>query len=79
VPVRFHAPRGVTYKLLAAGSATGYAVSTTGDVYAWGVSHVGQVGNGSLGDVLAPVRVASGATMISATANNVVISVPGFG
>ncbi len=77
VPARFRAPAGVTYKLLAAGSATGYAVSAAGDVYAWGVSHVGQVGNGSLGDVPAPVAVAAGATMISATANNVVVSVPG--
>jgi alpha-tubulin suppressor-like RCC1 family protein len=77
VPVRFHAPKGVTYKLLAAGAATGYAVSTAGVVYAWGLSHVGQVGNGSLGDVVAPVVVTTGATMISATANNVVISVPG--
>jgi alpha-tubulin suppressor-like RCC1 family protein len=76
LPARFFAPKGVTYKLLAAGAATGYAIATSGDVYAWGVSHVGQVGNGSLSVVLTPVQVASGATMISSTANNVVIDTP---
>jgi alpha-tubulin suppressor-like RCC1 family protein len=75
LPVRFHAPKGVTYKLLAAGSATGYAVTTSGAVYAWGVSHAGQAGAGTLGVVKAPVQVASRATMISATANNAVVAV----
>jgi alpha-tubulin suppressor-like RCC1 family protein len=46
VPRRFRAPAGVTYRSLATGSATSYAVSTAGNVYAWGVSHVGQAGNG---------------------------------
>ena len=75
-PERFHPPAGVTYKSLATGSATSYAVSATGDVYAWGVSHVGQVGNGLTTIAVAPVLVASGAASISSTANNVVISVP---
>jgi alpha-tubulin suppressor-like RCC1 family protein len=75
-PVQFHAPKGVTYKLLADGSATSYAVSTTGNVYAWGVSHVGQVGNGSLLAARTPVLIATGATMISSTANNVVVYIP---
>lgn len=75
-PVRFYAPRGVTFRSLATGSATSYAVSTTGRVYAWGVSHVGQVGDGSARTVKTPVRVATGATSISSTANNVVINVP---
>jgi alpha-tubulin suppressor-like RCC1 family protein len=61
---------------LATGSVTSYAVSTTGTVYAWGGSNVGQVGDGLTRRTVSPVLVASGATSISATANNVVINVP---
>lgn len=75
-PVQFHPPAGVTYESLATGSATSYAVSTTGTVYAWGVSFVGQVGDGLTAIARKPVLIASGATLISATANDVVISVP---
>jgi alpha-tubulin suppressor-like RCC1 family protein len=76
LPVRSYPPPGVTYQSLATGSATSYAVSTTGKVYAWGVSHVGQVGNGLTSTVVAPVLITAGAAAISATANNVLISVP---
>jgi alpha-tubulin suppressor-like RCC1 family protein len=76
LPVRFHAPAGVVYRSLATGSATSYAISSTGQVYAWGVAHVGQVGDGRTRTAMAAVVVATGATSISATANNVVISVP---
>ena len=74
-PVRFYAPPGVTYQSLATGSATSYALTSTGQVYAWGVSFAGQVGNGTYQTSRSPVLVASGATAISATANNVLISV----
>lgn len=74
-PVPFHPPAGVTYANLATGSATSYAVSTTGRVYAWGVNFLGQVGDGLTRTALRPV-VALVATSISATANDVVISVP---
>jgi len=73
-PIRFYPPAGVTYKTLATGSATSYAVSVTGQVYAWGVNFDGQVGDGTTNSTRTPVQVASGATMISSTANNVVIS-----
>jgi alpha-tubulin suppressor-like RCC1 family protein len=67
---------GETLVLLADGSAASYAISATGSVYAWGVSHVGQVGNGSLLAARTPVLITTGATMISATANNVVVYIP---
>jgi alpha-tubulin suppressor-like RCC1 family protein len=77
LPMRFAAPRGVTYKLLATGAATSYAISTAGNVYAWGVSFEGQAGDGNFRIARRPVMIAHGATQISATANNAVISVPG--
>ena len=73
LPVRFHAPAGVRYKSLATGSATSYAVSSTGNVYAWGVSYEGQLGDGFLNTTLTPVLIATGANGISSTANNVLI------
>jgi alpha-tubulin suppressor-like RCC1 family protein len=75
-PVRFYPPLGVTYEVLATGAATSYAISATGRLYAWGSSAVGQGGTGTFGDVVRPTVVARGATLVSATANNVVISVP---
>ena len=75
-PQRFAAPKGVTYRFLATGAATSYAISTAGNVYAWGVSYEGQAGDGNFRIARVPVLIARGATQISATANNAVISVP---
>jgi alpha-tubulin suppressor-like RCC1 family protein len=75
--VRFYPPPGVTYTSLATGAITSYAISTTGKVYAWGASPVGQIGDGTMHTTLTPVRVASGAAMISSTANDVVVTIPG--
>ncbi|HMH93033.1 MAG TPA: hypothetical protein VK586_18355 [Streptosporangiaceae bacterium] len=75
-PQRFAAPKGVTYRFLATGAATSYAISTTGNVYAWGVSYEGQAGDGNFRIARVPVLIARGATQISATANNAVINVP---
>jgi alpha-tubulin suppressor-like RCC1 family protein len=71
-PVVFSAPAGVTYQLLATGANTAYAVSTTGDVYSWGRSDVGEVGNGTRQTELSPVMVESGVSLISSTAQDVV-------
>ncbi len=61
----------MTYQSLASSGATAYAISTTGDVYAWGANALGQAGDGSRAPVLTPVKVDSGATAISATAADV--------
>jgi alpha-tubulin suppressor-like RCC1 family protein len=73
-PVRFYPPAGVTYKFLASGGSTSYAISATGDVYAWGASGVGQTGDGSKTTATKPVLVESGATHISSTADDVAVS-----
>jgi alpha-tubulin suppressor-like RCC1 family protein len=73
-PVRFYSPAGVTYVSLATGSTTSYAISASGGVYAWGVSHVGQLGDGRTLTAKKPVLVARGASSISSTANNVVMN-----
>jgi len=70
-PVPISPPAGVTYQSLATSGATSYAISRTGDVYAWGASSQGQTGDGGLTPVLTPVSVVSGATQISATAADV--------
>jgi alpha-tubulin suppressor-like RCC1 family protein len=61
----------VTYKLLASGASTSYAISTAGDVYSWGGSSSGQIGNGGTHVELTPVVVESGASSISSTALDV--------
>jgi alpha-tubulin suppressor-like RCC1 family protein len=74
-PAPFSPPAGVTYKTLASGGGTSYAISTAGNVYAWGSSNAGQAGDGSTQTVLKPVLVTSGAVSISATADNAAVSI----
>jgi alpha-tubulin suppressor-like RCC1 family protein len=76
LPVRVFPPPGVTYQSLATGSGTGYGITANGTVYAWGANYAGQVGNGSTNEAAAPIVVATGATQVSSTANNVLIDTP---
>jgi len=73
-PVPVRPPPGVRFRSLATGSATSYAISTTGDVYAWGASQFGQIGNGLAMNICQPARILTGTSHISATANNVAVS-----
>lgn len=74
-PVQFLPPLGVTYATLATSGNTSYALSTRGTVYAWGSSNAGQVGDGGEGPAKQPVAVDFGAASISATANDVAVSI----
>jgi alpha-tubulin suppressor-like RCC1 family protein len=73
-PVQIEAPFGVRYAVLASGGATSYALTTSGDVYAWGAGKAGEVGDGSTRTAMSPVEVATGATVISSTAGDVVVA-----
>ena len=74
-PERITPPSGVTYRALATSGGTSYGISKRGKVYAWGGGKEGQIGNGTTESSFTPVKVGSGATGISATADDVVIAV----
>jgi alpha-tubulin suppressor-like RCC1 family protein len=60
---------------LAGGRDSTYAISTGGDLYAWGANQYGQVGNGSSGSgakVLTPTRVLTGALQVEAGADHTI-------
>ena len=77
-PVQIFPPAGVTYQALASGGDASYAVSATGNVYAWGGNHNGQLGDGTTTSSTTPVLVESQATsLISATSTDVAVSVQG--
>jgi alpha-tubulin suppressor-like RCC1 family protein len=73
-PAELNPPGGVTFTAVAAGGATSYGISPTGAVWAWGSDSDGEVGNGHRTRTSLPVKVATGATQISATARDVVIA-----
>ncbi len=57
VPVAVQLPPGVTATAIAATGDGGLALSSTGQVYAWGAGGYGQLGNGSTTDSTVPVVV----------------------
>ena len=76
LPIEVIPPAGVTYQEIGMSGATGYAVDSDGNVWAWGWDIEGQVGNGvKQSAVLTPFEAlsAEGATQISATAQDVVV------
>ena len=72
-PIRFYPPPNVIYAHLATGGATSYAVTTTGKVYSWGYNANYEVGNGGDRTEFIPQLIWSGVSLISATADDVVI------
>jgi alpha-tubulin suppressor-like RCC1 family protein len=76
VPARISIPDKTAAVGLATGSGTCYVITADGTVYAWGANYVGQVGNGNTVLQPTPTIVATGATQVSATANNALINVP---
>jgi alpha-tubulin suppressor-like RCC1 family protein len=70
-------PAGLTFTYVATGGDHSLGLDSAGDVYAWGSDSHGQLGdpgNSDEGDpgatVLLPVKVLSGAALVSATAND---------
>ncbi len=70
VPVAVAAPDGVTFSAIAAGSSHSLALTTTGQVYAWGSNLLGQLGDGSTTDseVPAPIDAPDGVTFTAIAA-----------
>jgi len=74
-PITVTPPAGVSYALFAMSGAISYGVTAAGAVYSWGQGTRGEIGNGQEVNELQPVEVVTGGvTMISATAQNVVVS-----
>jgi alpha-tubulin suppressor-like RCC1 family protein len=73
VPVPVSVPSGVTFVTVMAGGLESGAISADGDVYMWGSSQKGILGNGgSTGNQLTPIKVDSGKSMLTGTAANVI-------
>jgi len=57
LPVRVAMPSGVTITQVVGGGFNAFAITSTGELLAWGGNYDGQDGVGSLADVLRPTRV----------------------
>jgi alpha-tubulin suppressor-like RCC1 family protein len=56
-PVQVELPARVTVKAISAGCQDGFALTTSGSLWAWGVNSYGQLGDGTTTNRLKPVRV----------------------
>lgn len=63
-PVQVLAPAGVTFTEISAHDTYSLALSSDGDLYAWGSNQYGQLGNGTYIDSNVPVRVQAPAGVI---------------
>ena len=73
-PEHISPPSGVTYATVASGGATSYAIATNGAVWAWGDGAQGQLGDAKQTNSLAPIDVMPGKSLISTTADDVVVA-----
>ena len=73
-PEHISPPSGVTYATVASGGATSYAIATNGAVWAWGDGAQGQLGDGKQTNSLSPIDVMPGTSLISTTADDVVVA-----
>jgi alpha-tubulin suppressor-like RCC1 family protein len=71
-PVRVSLPAGVTAVTVTEGEYASFALGSDGNIYAWGYSDLGQLGNGSTTDSSTPVRVLlpSGVTATAISSDN---------
>lgn len=74
VPVRVGVPAGVTFVDVSSGGSASYAISRSGELWAWGDNASGQLGVG-MGTTVAtrPVDVGLHGTYVSSTAQNVAV------
>jgi alpha-tubulin suppressor-like RCC1 family protein len=67
VPVAVSAPAGTSFTQIAAGGDHALALSSSGQLYAWGRNAEGQLGNGTTTNSDVPVAVSAGAIPAGAT------------
>jgi alpha-tubulin suppressor-like RCC1 family protein len=73
-PIQITPLTGVSYVALASGGGTCYAITNSGDLWAWGYNADGEVGDGTTTTAQKPVKVATDATQVSATSRDAVIA-----